>query len=213
MLVSTRVASAFVRRVHSLAGGARAALVLAAASESGDLATLDRAAVGLGSSFRGWPRLRRWAWSACVLAGWSFAIPRPLDLYADASVEERCAAHRALAGALPDRDVDRRAWHLAAAAVGCDEAASSALEQAGGRGHDRSAYATTAAAFERAARLTANKERGAGLLYRAADAAWLAGWPTVHWCCSKRLARRRPAQQDSSKSTTWPDTYRFGVVP
>ena len=69
--------------------------------------------------------------------------------------EERRAAHRALAGALPDRDADRRAWHLALAAVGPDEAASSALEQAGDRARERSAYAVAAAAYERAARAVA----------------------------------------------------------
>jgi hypothetical protein len=176
VLVSTRVASAFVRRVHSLDDGARAALVLAAASETGDLATLDRAAVGLGIELS-WLAAAETVGLVSLRAG-RVEFRHPLvrsAIYADASVEERCRAHRALAGALPDRDVDRRAWHLAAAAVGCDESASSALEQAGVRGHDRSAYATAAAAFERAARLTAIKERGAALLYRAADAAWLAG--------------------------------------
>ena len=81
-----------------------------------------------------------------------------------ASPDQRRDAHRALAAALPDRDVDRRAWHLAAAAVGTDEAASAALEQAGVRSRDRSSYATAAAAFERAARLAADGERRARLL-------------------------------------------------
>src|SRR5205823_933014 len=96
-------------------------------------------------------------------------------IYADAPAEERRAVHRALAGALPDRDVDRRAWHLASAAVGPDEVASSALAQAGARARERSAYATAAAAYERAGALTADPERRARLLLEAARGAWLAG--------------------------------------
>jgi DNA-binding CsgD family transcriptional regulator len=92
-----------------------------------------------------------------------------------AGADERRAAHRALASALPDRDVDRRAWHLAAAALGTDAAAAAALEQAGVRARDRSAYASAAGAFARAARLTADAERRALMLWQAAEASWLAG--------------------------------------
>jgi hypothetical protein len=77
---------------------------------------------------------------------------------------------------VPDRDIDRRAWHLAAAAAGTDETASAALEQAGTRGRGRSAYATASAAFERAGRLTASGERRARLLRQSAGAGWLAGF-------------------------------------
>ncbi len=54
-------------------------------------------------------------------------------VYAAADAQARREVHRALAGALPDRDVDRRAWHLATAATGVDDAAAAALEQAGER--------------------------------------------------------------------------------
>src|SRR5207302_1270506 len=85
------------------------------------------------------------------------------------------AAHRALATALPDREPDRRAWHLALAAVGPEDAAASALEQAAERARERGAHAVAAAAFERAARLAPDDERRGRLLFAAADAAWLAG--------------------------------------
>jgi ATP/maltotriose-dependent transcriptional regulator MalT len=71
--------------------------------------------------------------------------------------------------------VDRRAWHLAAAAVGPDDAASSALAQAGARSRERSAYATASAAYERAGRLAADPERRARLFAEAGAAAWDAG--------------------------------------
>jgi ATP/maltotriose-dependent transcriptional regulator MalT len=97
-------------------------------------------------------------------------------IYADAPASQRRDAHRALAPALPDPDIDRRARHQAPAAAGTDETASAALEQAGTRGRDRSAYATAAAAFERSGRLTADGERRARLLRKAAEAGWLAGF-------------------------------------
>ena len=174
--VSTRVSRAFLRRAKTLDDGVRRALVLAATSDTTDLGTLERAARRLGidlSSLAG-------AESAGLvrLSGGRVEFRHPLArsaLYAQAPSEQRRDAHRALAASLPDRDIDRRAWHLAAAAVGIDEAASAALEQAGARGRERSAYAAAAAAFERAARLTGEEERAVRLLYEAADAAWLAG--------------------------------------
>ena len=83
--------------------------------------------------------------------------------------------HRALASALPDADVDRRAWHLALAAFGPDDAASSALEQAGLRARQRSAYEVSSRAYERGARLAPEQSVQGRLLYAAADAAWLGG--------------------------------------
>jgi DNA-binding CsgD family transcriptional regulator len=96
-------------------------------------------------------------------------------MYADAPAQERRAAHAALAAALPDRDLDRRAWHLASASVGPDDQAAGALEQAGARALERNAYAAAAAAFERAAGLSSIDDARDRLLLAAADAAWLAG--------------------------------------
>lgn len=97
-------------------------------------------------------------------------------VYHAVSPEERRAIHRALAGALQERgQSERSAWHLAEAAFGSDEQAAAALEAAGRRAHVRSDYAAAAAAFERAARLTADSERRASRLLVAAEAAFLAG--------------------------------------
>ena len=126
-----------------------------------------------------------------------------------APIEERRAAHRALAAALPDRDVDRRAWHLAAAAVGTDDAASAALEQAGVRSRDRSSYATAAAAFERAG--AARRRRRAA---RPAAAGSGRGRVARRACRTRRRAARggprvpRPTRPPASRSTSSPATSR-----
>ena len=89
---------------------------------------------------------------------------------------ERRAAHGALANALGVHgDVEARAWHLAAAAVGPDEAAAAALTEAGRLARERSGYAGAAAALERAARLTPDSPARGARLSGAAEAAWLAG--------------------------------------
>ncbi len=176
VLVSARISHAFLRRVGELDESARRALVLAATSDSGDLPMLERAADRLGIDL-GALAVAEGAGLMTLKPG-SVEFRHPLArsaIYAAAPVEERRASHRALAAALPDRDVDRRAWHLAAAAVGTDDAASAALEQAGERSRDRSSYATASAAFERAARLARDGERRARLLLAAAEAGWHAG--------------------------------------
>jgi DNA-binding CsgD family transcriptional regulator len=192
LLVSARLSRAFLRRAEMLGDEARRALVLAATSDSGELATLERAAAQLGVDLSTLAaaenielvRLRR------AVVEFRHPLVRSA-VYADASAEARREAHRALAAALPDRDVDRRAWHLAAAAIGPDESAAAALEQAAARARDRSAYATAAASFERAARLTADGEQRAQLLLEAATAAWLAG-----------LAERAAKLAGEARSTT-----------
>jgi DNA-binding CsgD family transcriptional regulator len=174
--VPARVADSFLRRIGDLGEAATRALVLAAASDDGDLAVLGRAAAGIGIELS---MLERAESAGLVrLAPVTVEFRHPLArsaVYASASAAQRRQAHRALAGALPDQDVDRRAWHLAAAAVGTDEAASAALELAGVRGRERSSYATAAAAFERAARHAQGTEQRARLLLEAANAAWDAG--------------------------------------
>ncbi|MGN6676568.1 MAG: hypothetical protein ACTHKL_02175, partial [Streptosporangiaceae bacterium] len=179
VLVSARISRAFLRRAGLLDQGARAALVLAATSDDGDLHTLQRAAYQLeldlsalaGAEGSGLIRLH------ADTVQFRHQLARSA-VYADAPPRLRRDAHRAIAGALPDRDIDRRAWHLSAAAVGTDDAASAALEQAGLRGMSRSSYATAAAAFERSARLAIEPLRRVTLLFQAAKASWVAGLTT-----------------------------------
>jgi DNA-binding CsgD family transcriptional regulator len=176
VLVSARISSAFLRRVGALDDAARRALVLAATSDSGDLTMLQRAARHAEISLSELASAE--GAGLITLGAGTVEFRHPLArsaIYADATPAQRRDAHAALAAALPDRDVDRRAWHLASAAAGVDDVASAALEQAGLRGRGRSAYAAATAAFERAGRLAADPERRARLLWQAAEAGWLAG--------------------------------------
>lgn len=167
-----RVARGFVRRASLLPEQTQRALVVAAASDTGDLALLARARPGCVEDL--FPAEQA---GLVVLRDGRVEFRHALArsaVYGAAPPEEQRAAHRALATALPDHDADRRAWHLALATVGPDDAASSALEQAGARAYQRSAYAVATVAYARAATLSVEPAR---LLHQAADAAWLAGQP------------------------------------
>jgi DNA-binding CsgD family transcriptional regulator len=176
--VVTTVAHSFLQRASALPERTRQALVLAAATDRGDLALFARAAANLDLG----PDDLTSAEQARLLATRDGRIEfrHPVArsaIYGDADVEWRRSVHRALSTALPDADADRRAWHLALASVGPDETASSALAQAAARAHNRSAYEVSSSTYERAARLApAERERGK-LLYDAADTAWLGGQP------------------------------------
>ena len=195
VLVSAGISGAFLRRAGRLDQAARQALVLAATCDTGDLAALGQAAARLGIDLSALAAAE--SSGLVTLSAGAVEFRHPLArsaVYAAAPASQRRAAHRALAAALPDRDVDRRAWHLAAAAAGPDEAASAALAQAAARSRDRSSYATAAAAFERAGRLTADNEARARLLAQAAEAGWLAGLtgPAVARLDEARLLAAEP---------------------
>src|SRR5689334_4658365 len=97
-------------------------------------------------------------------------------VYRAATSAQRRAAHRALAGVLGG-DADRRAWHLAAAAGRPDDAVAGALEAVAGRATARRGHEAAAAAWSRAAELTADPAVRARRLGAAAQAAWHAAQP------------------------------------
>ena len=174
--ISTSIGKAFLRRFGALPEPTRKLLVLAAASDACGPAVLARAAASLGLSIDDL--------AAAEEAGLVTVGPDRIEFthplaraatYAEAPAPERRAAHGALAAALPDRDADQRAWHLAAASVGPNDVAAEALGRAGERARERSAYAAAAAAFERAAGLASGEDSRDRLLLAGAGAAWMAG--------------------------------------
>lgn len=176
VLLSERISAAYLRRATGLDQDTRTCLLLAATSGDGDLQLLSRAARALGVEIDALAA----AQDAGLIAigGGRIEFQHPLvrsALYSDATLGARRAAHRALASVLPDQDLDRRAWHLAAAAVGTDETASHALERAARHSLERGGYATATGALEQAARLTGDRARRAAILVAAAQAAWGAG--------------------------------------
>jgi DNA-binding CsgD family transcriptional regulator len=174
--VVTSVANAYIERCRSLPARTRAAVLLASASDTGDLSVLAKAGAGIGVDLEDLGAAEGAGLLTIGEATLEFRHPLVRSaIYADAGPEQRREAHRALAGALADAQFDRRAWHLALAAFGPDDAACSALAQAGAHARDRSAYAVASPAFERAAHLASDDRTRTTLLQSAADAAWLGG--------------------------------------
>ena len=166
---------AFLARISALSESARRALLLAAASDSEDVQPVVDALAGLGIEARVLDAAERSG--AVALASDQIVFSHPLlrsAVYHGASGPDRRAAHLALAGAVVG---ERRAWHLAAATIGCDETVAEALESAGEEAHRRGAPGAAARALERAARLTPDGESRARRLVSGAHDAYLAGRP------------------------------------
>ncbi len=172
----TSVSNVYLRRARALSPRALRTLVLAAANDTGELSVLTRAAPALDLEVADLAGAERAGLVATVNDQLSFRHPLVRSaVYNDAAPGLRREVHRALADALPDAEVDRRAWHLALSVIGPDGPACSALEQAGVRARERSGYEVSSRAFERAAQLAPDGQWQARLLYAAADSAWLGG--------------------------------------
>ena len=91
-------------------------------------------------------------------------------IYHSAPFAQRAVAHRQLAEALRDQP-DRRAWHLAAAALQPDEQVASLLEATAAQAQQRGGAAAAALALERAAELSPDPAEQARRLVAAATAA------------------------------------------
>jgi DNA-binding CsgD family transcriptional regulator len=175
----TSVEQVYLERLEGLPHFAKRVLVIAACEESGERATVERAAIKLG--------LDPAALSIAEDAGFvavgrdRIAFRHPLmrsALYRGAGFAERERAHRALAAVLAGPgDADRRAWHRAAATVGTDDEVAVELEQTAERARLRGGHGAAATALERAAELTADGDGRGRRLVAAARAAWHAGQP------------------------------------
>lgn len=177
MPVSARVERAFLARVDRLSEETQTLLLVAAADDTGELATVLRAAAQLGATSEALDSAEQ-AGLAHV-RGTRLELRHPLvrsAVYQAAPVSKRRAAHRALASVLDGEvDADRRAWHRAAATVEPDPSVIEGLEEAAQRARQRSGFAAASLAFERAAALTPDEEQRARRLTSAAENAWLAG--------------------------------------
>ncbi len=174
--VPRRIQDQYLTRLRRLPRQTQRLVLLAAADPVGDPGLLQRAAATLG--------LDVGASEAAVDAGllemgtgvW---FRHPLlrsAVYQTARVEERRAAHAALAEATDSqRDPDRRAWHRAYAAVAADEDVAAELIGSADRAQRRGGVAAAAAFWERAVMLTPDPNRRAERALVAAEAKYAAG--------------------------------------
>ncbi|WP_168200953.1 helix-turn-helix transcriptional regulator [Allokutzneria sp. NRRL B-24872] len=172
-----RLEEHFRRQVRELAEPTRTVLLLAAADHGSDLPTLVSAAEELDGGTVDFEPAERGRLVSVTAEGVVFRHPLIRSaVYQEAPFAHRIAAHRALARALSDpRDADRRAWHVAAAAGGPDDAAADGLEQVARRATGRGAAAAAARALDRAAQLTTSPGTRGRRLVAAARAAYDAG--------------------------------------
>jgi DNA-binding CsgD family transcriptional regulator len=171
--LTDRLAAVIVAQLAGLPESAQDGLLLAAVCDSGDTATAASGLAGLTADVlapaedAGLIKVDR--------AGVHFVHPLVRSaVYYTAAFARRAAAHRCLAAALHDQP-DRRAWHLAAAALHPDEDVAALLSATAGEAGRRGGAAAAALALERAADLSPDPDDQARRLASAAAAAAATG--------------------------------------
>jgi DNA-binding CsgD family transcriptional regulator len=167
--LTDRLTAVITGRFAALPEEARAALLLAAVADGTDLRVA--ASHGAGPDARALTPAEQLGLVKVDRTGLQFSHPLVRSaIYHSAPFAQRAAAHRQLAGALHDQP-DRRAWHLAAAALQPDEYVASLLEVTAGQAQHRGGAIAAALALERAAELSPDRAEQARRLVAAASAA------------------------------------------
>ena len=192
--LNARLQELYSERLHLLPDETKELLLVASAEPSGDISTILEAAASMGIKMEALEP----AEAAHIVAiverrvRFTHALERAV-LYARASFDKRIAAHRSLAEVV-DGD-DRRAWHMAASAVGHDDEVAGNLEQFAEKAGARRGPSVAAVMLERAAALSVNDGERSRRLARAARSALDAGHFTRAHALLDEAERMGPARE------------------
>ena len=171
-----RLEQLYLSKVQALPADAQTLLLVVAADQLGDAAKVWRAAgwLGIDPDAVDLSAVERLLTPA---PGLQFRHPLMRSIvYHGAPMVARWRVHQALAAVSdPVRDPDRRAWHLAQAASGPDEAVAGELERSADRARRRGGWASSAVFLERSAELTPAAVAKARRLVAAAEARLVVG--------------------------------------
>jgi DNA-binding CsgD family transcriptional regulator len=185
--VGERLSAVITSRFAALSEQAQSALLMAAVADSPDLSAA--ASHGAGPDAQALAPAEQLGLVKVDRTGLRFSHPLVRSaIYHSVPFAQRAAAHRQLAEAQHDQP-DRRAWHLAAAALLPDEHVASLLEDTATQAQHRGGAAAAALAMERAAELSPDPGHQARRLVAAASAAISTGqadW--VHDLATRALA-------------------------
>jgi DNA-binding CsgD family transcriptional regulator len=180
--VTYRIEKAFAARWSELPDPARTVLIIAALNEGGTLKeTLSATGILLHAP------VTADAVTLAIDARLVDATPATLRFrhpLVRSAIEHRAglstvvAVHEALAEVLAGKP-DRRAWHLAAAALGPDEYVAAQLDAAADRAAQRAAISVALSALERAVELSLDPVARNSRLLRAGQLSWELGEPTM----------------------------------
>src|SRR5690348_7754516 len=167
--LTDRLSAVLTSRFAALPEQTQAALLLAAVADSPDLPAAATAVSGPDA--RVLAPAEQLGLVKVDRTGLQFSHPLVRSaIYHSAPFARRAAAHRELAEALHEQP-DRRAWHLAAAALQPDERVAALLEATATQAQHRGGAAAAALAMERAAELSPDPADQARRLVAAASAA------------------------------------------
>jgi DNA-binding CsgD family transcriptional regulator len=177
--LTPRLQAVFRQRVERLPEASQKVLLILAADDTGDVATVVRAAAQMNLPADALDPAETADLIRTSNGGVTFRHPLVRSaLYDGATMSQRQRVHAALAAVLDgDEHADRRVWHQAMATLGADEEVAAALEASARRSQLRAAHSSAASAFLRAVELSTDHDRRVSRVAAAAAAAWDAGQP------------------------------------